>query len=80
MSGLNHRMNSGEKLTFGSKWAAVAKCPPDTTLRDNNELVELGIFAAGKSVHHRSTIHHHHLPGNEITFGRAQVHQGPGQV
>ncbi|WP_257388261.1 hypothetical protein [Tahibacter caeni] len=31
------------KLT-SSKWAAVAKCSPDTALRDITQLVELGVL------------------------------------
>ncbi|MNR63683.1 hypothetical protein D3C85_1860780 [compost metagenome] len=40
------------KLT-SSKWAALAKCSPDTALRDINELIALGVLqrsgAGGRS-------------------------------
>jgi Fic family protein len=50
---LNRLLDGFEgKLTSG-KWAAIAKCSPDTALRDLNELVALGILqksaAGGRS-------------------------------
>lgn len=43
------------KLTT-SKWAAIAKCSPDTALRDINELLALGVLreaaAGGRSSHY----------------------------
>jgi Fic family protein len=32
------------KLT-NAKWAAIAKCSPDTALRDINDLLTLGVLA-----------------------------------
>jgi hypothetical protein len=31
-------------VTFGSKWAAVAKCSQDTALRDISELLDRGVL------------------------------------
>lgn len=50
---LNRLLDGFEgKLTSG-KWAALAKCSPDTALRDINELVQLGVLrrsdAGGRS-------------------------------
>ena len=43
------------KLTTG-KWAAIAKCSPDTALRDINELLAHGVLrkaaAGGRSTHY----------------------------
>jgi len=36
------------KLT-SSKWAAIAKCSPDTALRDINDLVQRGILTKDQS-------------------------------
>ena len=41
---LNRLLDGFEGKLTSSKWAAVAKCSPDTTLRDINELVALGVL------------------------------------
>jgi Fic family protein len=50
---LNRLLDGFEGNLTNSKWAALAKCSPDTALRDINELVELGVLqrsgAGGRS-------------------------------
>ena len=50
---LNRLLDGFEGKLTSSKWAAVAKCSPDTALRDINELLTLGILqksdAGGRS-------------------------------
>jgi Fic family protein len=50
---LNRLLDGFEGKLTSSKWAAIAKCSPDTALRDINELVLLGILvksgAGGRS-------------------------------
>jgi Fic family protein len=41
---LNRLLDGFEGKLTSSKWAAVAKCSPDTALRDINELVALGVL------------------------------------
>ena len=41
---LNRLLDGFEGKLTSSKWAAVAKCSPDTALRDINELVSLGVL------------------------------------
>lgn len=40
---LNRLLDGFEGKLTSSKWAAIAKCSPDTALRDIHELVDLGI-------------------------------------
>ena len=42
---LNRLMDGFEGKLTSSKWAAIAKCSPDTALRDINELVALGVLS-----------------------------------
>ena len=49
------------KLT-SSKWAAIAKCSPDTALRDINELMQRGILQKSPAGG-RSTSYELILPG-----------------
>jgi Fic family protein len=50
---LNRLLDGFEGKLTSSKWAAIAKCSPDTALRDINELMALGILvksgAGGRS-------------------------------
>jgi len=50
---LNRLLDGYEGKLTSSKWASIAKCSPDTALRDINELVTLGILrkssAGGRS-------------------------------
>lgn len=50
---LNRLLDGFDGKLTSSKWAALAKCSPDTALRDINELVELGVLqrstAGGRS-------------------------------
>jgi Fic family protein len=52
LDGFEGRLNS-------SKWAAIAKCSPDTALRDINELLALGVLrksaAGGRSTSYELT-------------------------
>ena len=41
---LNRLLDGFEGKLTSSKWAAIAKCSPDTALRDINELGALGIL------------------------------------
>lgn len=42
---LNRLLDGFDGKLTSSKWAAIAKCSPDTALRDINELVALGVLA-----------------------------------
>ncbi len=42
---LNRLLDGFEGKLTSSKWAAIAKCSPDTALRDINELVALGVLS-----------------------------------
>jgi len=44
---LNRLLDGFEGKLTSSKWAAIAKCSPDTALRDINELVALGTLRKG---------------------------------
>ena len=44
---LNRLLDGFEGKLTSSKWAAIAKCSPDTALRDINELVALGALRKG---------------------------------
>lgn len=50
---LNHLLDGFEGKLTSRKWAAIAKCSPDTALRDINELIAHGILhkseAGGRS-------------------------------
>jgi Fic family protein len=50
---LNRLLDGFEGKLTSSKWASIAKCSPDTALRDISELVALGILrksaAGGRS-------------------------------
>ena len=50
---LNRLLDGFEGKLTSSKWAAIAKCSPDTALRDINDLVALGVLhkadAGGRS-------------------------------
>jgi Fic family protein len=41
---LNRLLDGFEGKLTSSKWAAIAKCSPDTALRDINELIALGVL------------------------------------
>ena len=41
---LNRLLDGFEGKLTSSKWAAIAKCSPDTALRDINELLALGVL------------------------------------
>ena len=41
---LNRLLDGFDGKLTSSKWAAIAKCSPDTALRDINELIALGIL------------------------------------
>lgn len=41
---LNRLLDGLEGKLTSSKWAAIAKCSPDTALRDINELMALGVL------------------------------------
>lgn len=51
-----HTLDGFEGKLTTSKWAAIAKCSPDTALRDINELLALGVLrkaaAGGRSTHY----------------------------
>jgi len=53
---LNRLLNGFEGKLTTSKWAAIAKCSPDTALRDINELLAHGVLrkaaAGGRSTHY----------------------------
>lgn len=46
---LNRLLDGFDGKLTSSKWAAIAKCSPDTALRDINELVSLGILAKSEA-------------------------------
>jgi Fic family protein len=50
---LNRLLDGFEGKLTSSKWAAIAKCSPDTALRDINELLTRGVLrkseAGGRS-------------------------------
>ena len=50
---LNKLLDGFDGKLTSSKWAAIAKCSPDTALRDITELVERGVLkksaASGRS-------------------------------
>ena len=50
---LNRLLDGFEGKLTSSRWAAIAKCSPDTALRDINDLVALGVLrkadAGGRS-------------------------------
>ena len=46
---LNRLLDGFDGKLTSSKWAAVAKCSPDTALRDINELLALGVLAKSAS-------------------------------
>lgn len=56
---LNRLLDGFDGKLTSSKWAAIAKCSPDTALRDINELVALGILqksaAGGRSTAYELT-------------------------
>jgi len=41
---LNRLLDGFEGKHTSSKWAAIAKCSPDTALRDITQLLKLGVF------------------------------------
>jgi Fic family protein len=41
---VNRLLDASEKKITSSKWAAIAKCSPDTALRDIQELIALGVL------------------------------------
>ena len=41
---LNRLLDGFEGKLTSSKWAAIAKCSPDTALRDITQLLELGVL------------------------------------
>ncbi len=53
---LNRLLDGFDGKLTSSKWAAIAKCSPDTALRDINELVVRGVLrkasAGGRSTHY----------------------------
>jgi Fic family protein len=46
---LNRLLDGFEGKLTSSKWAAIAKCSPDTALRDINELMLLGVLAKSEA-------------------------------
>jgi Fic family protein len=46
---LNRLLDGFEGKLTSSKWAAIAKCSPDTALRDINELMALGVLAKSEA-------------------------------
>ena len=46
---INRLLDGFEGKLTSSKWAAVAKCSPDTALRDINELVTRGVLRKSES-------------------------------
>mgnify|MGYP003353473386 CR=1 FL=1 len=50
---VNRLLDGFEGKLTSSKWASIAKCSPDTALRDINELLTLGVLrksaAGGRS-------------------------------
>ena len=46
---LNRLLDGFDGKLTSSKWAAIAKCSPDTALRDINELLALGVLAKSAS-------------------------------
>ena len=41
---LNRLLDGFEGKLTSSKWAAIAKCSPDTALRDINDLIARGVL------------------------------------
>lgn len=41
---LNRQLDGFEGKLTSSKWAAIAKCSPDTALRDINDLLASGVL------------------------------------
>ena len=41
---LNRLLDGFERKLTSSKWAAIAKCSPDTALRDITQLLDLGVL------------------------------------
>jgi Fic family protein len=46
---LNRLLDGFEGKLTSSKWAAIAKCSPDTALRDINELMLLGVLVKSEA-------------------------------
>jgi Fic family protein len=46
---VNRLLDGFEGKLTSSKWASIAKCSPDTALRDINELVALGVLKKSDS-------------------------------
>ena len=46
---LNRLLDGFDSKLNSSKWAAIAKCSPDTALRDINELVSLGVLVKSEA-------------------------------
>jgi Fic family protein len=46
---LNRLLDGFDGKLTSSKWAAIAKCSPDTALRDINELMALGVLAKSEA-------------------------------
>ena len=53
---LNKLLDGFDGKLTSSKWAVIAKCSPDTALRDINDLLARGVLnktdAAGRSTHY----------------------------
>lgn len=53
---LNRLLDGFDGKLTSSKWAAIAKCSPDTALRDISDLLERGVLikaeAGGRSTHY----------------------------
>lgn len=46
---LNHLLDGFDGKLTSSKWAVIAKCSPDTALRDITRLLELGVLKKSSS-------------------------------
>jgi Fic family protein len=68
---LNRLLDGFEGKLTSSKWAAIAKCSPDTALRDVNKLLARGVLrksdAGGRSTSYElNDLHEGGRPGRSI--------------
>ncbi len=62
---LNRLLDGFEGKLTSSKWAAIAKCSPDTALRDINELINLGVLRKSAAQGRSSSYELIDLPENQ---------------
>ena len=68
---LNKLMDGFDGMLTSSKWAKIAKCSPDTALRDCQDLIEKGFWRRKKVVEEVRVIELNHGCSTEATHFRA---------